>query len=80
QESHPKSPRIISVLNAFRHQRFDTKLHLNYSRVFNRAQRLSASEIRHNTKLLSLDREMSAQRLSASEIRHRPPQSQTRIA
>ncbi len=36
------------VLNAFRHQRFDTKALANPSESIGSAQRLSASEIRHN--------------------------------
>ncbi len=64
--------RFSAVLNAFRHQRFDTStiffIHFN---LFIRAQRLSASEIRHGGAApKATTAPTSAQRLSASEIRH----------
>ncbi len=59
------------VLNAFRHQRFDTYLKIFKKRVEWSAQRLSASEIRHTQSTTkSLLEQIRAQRLSASEIRH----------
>ncbi len=61
---------MLNVLNAFRHQRFDTvcKLLNLYKQL--RAQRLSASEIRHLNEIGETLHRISAQRLSASEIRH----------
>ncbi len=58
------------VLNAFRHQRFDTATACNVNKQRISAQRLSASEIRHFGLLQSSSNLESAQRLSASEIRH----------
>ncbi len=67
----PTNYRNFTVLNAFRHQRFDTIGGSTTSRRHYRAQRLSASEIRHNkTVTFSCEISNCAQRLSASEIRH----------
>ena len=45
---HSRRDRLdFIVLNAFRHQRFDTILYLDYLSTSMSAQRLSASEIRH---------------------------------
>ncbi len=62
---------IPDVLNAFRHQRFDTFTMWTSFNLSNRAQRLSASEIRHSIRMMgSFLIQTGAQRLSASEIRH----------
>ncbi len=62
------------VLNAFRHQRFDTWLPTDLIDFLTSAQRLSASEIRHDLKIVITEGSVdSAQRLSASEIRHNKP-------
>ncbi len=59
------------VLNAFRHQRFDTdKADKLLFDCFDCAQRLSASEIRHDELITVPCSPSCAQRLSASEIRH----------
>ena len=59
-----------SVLNAFRHQRFNTFQALRIMTRRYCAQRLSASEIQHITLTLLEPQLASAQRLSASEIQH----------
>ncbi len=64
---------LTAVLNAFRHQRFDTVFHDAIAIVVCRAQRLSASEIRHEDWANEIAAKKRAQRLSASEIRHEYP-------
>ncbi len=61
----------LVVLNAFRHQRFDTLIADDPRIVSNSAQRLSASEIRHDRRGENQIGYNCAQRLSASEIRHK---------
>ncbi len=59
------------VLNAFRHQRFNTTHHTRCFDPRVGAQRLSASEIQHTSSGATCHVLLvSAQRLSASEIQH----------
>ncbi len=71
---HPKfagsAQSRVYVLNAFRHQRFNTEKLDNKVVVEICAQRLSASEIQHTASFWCWYRLLRAQRLSASEIQH----------
>ncbi len=71
-------PSSLYVLNAFRHQRFDTCFTTNTPVCIDSAQRLSASEIRHINKSPITRLCVCAQRLSASEIRHKRRKSSTK--
>ena len=64
------APYVTTVLNAFRHQRFNTQPPCIKILIAICAQRLSASEIQHETPMLRSVTRHRAQRLSASEIQH----------
>ena len=61
---------IARVLNAFRHQRFNTFTNSPSTSSSHSAQRLSASEIQHALRVTYKSEVECAQRLSASEIQH----------
>ena len=65
------APYVTTVLNAFRHQRFNTQPPCIKILIAICAQRLSASEIQHETPMLRSVTRHRAQRLSASEIQHK---------